>query len=449
VRLTSRPPVGAVMDGWRAPPAARLRPHPEPPASQSTVASTSGVASTRWSITGRLPSRALPLSSMLISITHLSRVSLMPNPYHYGTPVEGPQFAGRQAELDALATRMRAGISVVVISPRRYGKTSLLRKAAAVVGREGAAVVGVNVLRCRDGAAFAARLAGAAFAARGGRWRRARQAVPEFVRRLRVSPEVTFEDDGTPRFSFSAGLAPAEVDTVVADVYRLLAEEAPARPAALMLDEFQAVTDLGRHFPSLFKALADEHPSVSLVLAGSKRHLMERLVLAADAPLFRMLDHLALGPLPDDVMWRYLRRQARRGGKLMPPDAATHLLSLAGPVPNDVQRLAYEAFDAAAASIDVTAVDAGFGQAVAHESALYADRFEGLAPGQRRVLDLLARSPVAEVYSAAFARRAGLATAASVDRALASLEDAELVVRRTGAWAVADPFLAGWLRQGG
>jgi uncharacterized protein len=373
----------------------------------------------------------------------------MTNPYHYGTPVEGQQFAGRQEELDALVTRMRAGISVALISPRRYGKTSLLRKATAVVERDGAAVLGVNVLRCRDGAAFAARLAGAAFAARGGRWRRARQAVPEFLKRLRVTPEVTFEDDGTPRFSFSAGLAPAQVDTVVADVYGVLAGESADRPAVLVLDEFQAVTDLGRHFPSLFKALADEHPSVSLVLAGSKRHLMEGLVLAPDAPLFRMLDHLALGPLPDDVMLRYLRRQAHRGGKAMPADAAGHLVSLAGPVPNDIQRLAYEAFDAAPGGIDVAAVDTGFALAVAHESALFADRFEGLAPGQRRVLDLLAREPVAEVYSAAFARRAGLATAASVDRALASLEASELAARRAGTWAVADPFLAGWLRQGG
>lgn len=373
----------------------------------------------------------------------------MPNPYHYGTPVEGPQFAGREEELDALVTRMRAAISVVLISPRRYGKTSLLRKAAAVLDRDGAAVVEVNVLRCRDGAAFAARLAGAAFAAKGGRWRRARQAVPEFLKRLRVSPEVMFEDDGTPRFSFSAGLAPAQVDTVVADVYGVLGAESNERPAVLVLDEFQAVTDLGRHFPSLFKALADEHPSVSLVLAGSKRHLMEALVLASDAPLFRMLDHLALGPLPDDVMLRYLRRQARRGGKPMAADAARHLLSLAGPIPNDIQRLAYEAFDAAPEGVDVPAVDAGFRLAVAHESALYADRFQALAPGQRRVLDVLARSPAAEVYSAGFARRAGLATAASVDRALASLEAAELVVRRGRTWAVADPFLGGWLRQGG
>jgi hypothetical protein len=309
-------------------------------------------------------------------------------------------------------------------------------------------VVAVNVLRCRDGAALAARLAGAAFAVKGGRWQRMRQAVPEFLKRLRVTPEVTFEDDGTPKFAFSAGVGPAQVDTVVADVYGLLAAEGAERPAVLVLDEFQAVTDLGRHFPGLFKALSDEHPAVSLVLAGSKRHLMERLVIAGDAPLFRMADHLALGPLPDAVMLRYLRRQARRGGKTMPADAAAHLVALAGPVPNDIQRLAYEAFDAADEHLDLATVDAGFALAVAHESALYADRFEGLAAGQRRVIDVLARQPTVEVYSADFARRAGLATAASVGRALTSLEAAELAVRRDGTWSVADPFFAGWLRQG-
>jgi hypothetical protein len=194
--------------------------------------------------------------------------------------------------------------------------------------------------------------------------------------------------------------------------------------------------------------LADEHPAVSLLLAGSKRHLMERLVIAGDAPLFKMADQLALGPLPDEVMLRYLRRQARRGGRTLLADAAAHLVALSGPVPNDIQRLAYEAFDAASDDgIHIGDVDRGFGLAVAHQSALYADRFEALAPGQRRVLDVLARQPTVEVYAAGFARRAGLATAASVDKALASLEAAELVVRRAGTWSVADPFLAGWLRQ--
>jgi len=79
-------------------------------------------------------------------------------------------------------------------------------------------------------------------------------------------------------------------DELVADVYAILSSLSAKRPAALVLDEFQAVPELGPHLPSLLKALADEHPQVSLVLAGSRRHLMEELVLNTGAPLYNMAE---------------------------------------------------------------------------------------------------------------------------------------------------------------
>jgi uncharacterized protein len=368
------------------------------------------------------------------------------NPYHYGTPVSGAQFAGREDETAALLNRMRDGINVVVISPRRYGKTSLLARATKLMDEDGGAVVGVNVLRCRDVATFAAQLATHTYRIKGGRWHRLRQAVPEFLRRLRVSPSVTFDGD-QPKFSFAPTLSVEDADTVIADVYAVLDELAERKPAVLMLDEFQAITDLGAHLPALFKALADANPRVSLVLAGSKRHLMERLVVSADAPLSGMAERFALDVLPDDVMTDYLRRRAQAGGKPMSKDAAVHLLTLGGPVPNDIQQLAYEVFTIAERRIGADDVDRGLARAVEHEASLHADRFEALAPGQRRVLSELAAAPTTEPYSAAFARRVSLATAGSVRKALESLVADDLVSVRGGVYRAANPFFAAWLRE--
>jgi hypothetical protein len=372
----------------------------------------------------------------------------MANPYHYGTPVSGDQFAGREQETAGLVARMRDGINVVVISPRRYGKTSLLARAAARMRDDDAAVVEINVLRCRDVATFAAQLANHAYRLKGGRWHRVRQAVPEFLRRLRVSPSVTFEGD-QPKFSFSPALTVEDAETVIADVYAVLEELSQRKAAVLVLDEFQAITTLGGHLPSLFKALADAHPHVSLVLAGSKKHLMERLVVSADAPLFGMAERFALDVLPDDVMTAYLRTRADVGGKPMSQAAAERLVELAGPVPNDVQQLAYEVFNVAERRITVDDVERGLLMAVEHEATLHADRFESLAAGQRRVLSELARAPASEPYSASFARDVGLATAGSVRTALEALLADELVSVRGGVYRVANPFFAAWLRESG
>ena len=208
------------------------------------------------------------------------------NPFHYGTPAEGEHFAGREAELAALLSRLRTGVNVVVISPRRYGKTSLLLRAEREIERNGATVIHANVLRSRDLGAFASQLATQAFRAPGGRWHRARQAVPEFLRRLRARPVVTFEGEH-PKFGFDTGLSAPDADNVIADIYGVLSDLADRRPAALVLDEFQAIVELGAHLPGLLKALADAHPQVSLVLAGSRRHLMEQLVSSSERSAIR------------------------------------------------------------------------------------------------------------------------------------------------------------------
>ncbi|MCU1600976.1 MAG: hypothetical protein JWO22_1685 [Frankiales bacterium] len=370
----------------------------------------------------------------------------MGNPFHYGTPVTGAQFAGRKEELRALTSRMRDGINVVVASPRRYGKTSLIGKAGAELERSGAAVVQVNVLRCRDLPTLASQLLTHAYRAKHGGWHRLKHGVPDFVRRFRVSPALGFDASGMPKFTFAPTMTSTDADAVLADVYALLAELSAKAPAVLVLDEFQAIADLGDHLPGLFKALADEHPSVSLVVAGSKKHLMERLVTTRDAPLFGMAEHLALDVLPADVMTAFVVRRSRAGGKDMPKPVADLLVELSGPVPNDVQHLAYEVFDVAGATVTAADVEAGLQRAVQHEAGLHADRFEALSPGQRRVVAQLAVEPTSQPLSASFVRQVRLANSSSVRKALEVLVADELVVQRDGSYRVADPFFAAWLR---
>lgn len=373
---------------------------------------------------------------------------MSPNPFHYGTPVVGEQFVGRERELDALLSRMRNGINVVLLSPRRYGKTSLLLAAEErlVGGKPRGAVVKANVLRSRDLATLAGRLASSAYRIPGGRWHRTKQAVPDFLGRLRVRPGVSFDDQAQPTFLFEAGLAVAAGEEVIADLYALLAQEAADRPAVLILDEFQAITDHGPHLPDLLKALADAHPNVSLVVAGSRRHLMERLVTSERAPLYGMAQKLALGPIPDEIMVPFLRHRAEAGGKAMADKTARLVVGLAGPVPNDIQHLAYESFEVAGRRIDTAAVTDGLDQAVAHEASTYAELFAARPPGQRRVLVALAAGPASLVFSAAFARSVALAGSNSVKRAVDALDEDELVARREGRPAVADPFFAAWLK---
>jgi len=82
--------------------------------------------------------------------------------------------------------------------------------------------VRINVLQCPDLATLAAKLASETYSLPGGTWRRARHAVPEFLRRFRVTPIITFDEGGHPTFLFSPGLSGPRADELVADVYAIL-----------------------------------------------------------------------------------------------------------------------------------------------------------------------------------------------------------------------------------
>ena len=371
------------------------------------------------------------------------------NPFHYGTPVEGDQFTGRQEELGALLTRMRNGVNVVLLSPRRYGKTSLLHAAEGRLAkaRPPAAVIEVNVLRATSLAGLAGLLTAGAFHLAGARWHRARQAVPEFLRRVRVHPIVTFDPAGNPRFGFDAGLTARDAETVLADVYALLAEEAAKRPAVLVLDEFQAITRYGDYLPGLFKALADAHPRVSLVLAGSKRHLMEELVIHHQAPLFGMAQRLSLGPIPgrrDGGLPPPAGRRRRASPSTTPPPPSCWTWPDRCPTTSSTwpSRLTRPPSTPSTCPPSTSAWPG--------PSTTTASSSPRIWPGSRparggywrpspRLLPL-------EPYSAAFARSAGLASGSSVRKALQPLLQNEDVVERDGRLAVADPFFAAWLR---
>ncbi|MEJ0014260.1 MAG: hypothetical protein WDN07_01290 [Actinomycetota bacterium] len=161
-----------------------------------------------------------------------------------------------------------------------------------------------------------------------------------------------------------------------------------------------------------------------------------------------MLEHIALGPIPEEDWIPFLLDRAKSAGRPFNDElSAKKIYAKAGPIPFDIQQLAYEAFNQAAKKIDDDAVSSALSELVRHRSADYAITFERLAPGSRRVLQAFAEGSKGSIGSAAFATQTKLANAASVQRALTPLKENELVVLQNGEYMVDDPFFAVWLRS--
>jgi hypothetical protein len=367
------------------------------------------------------------------------------NPFHYGSPVRGDGFTDRRVELDALVGRMLDGQNVILLSPRRYGKTSLLQRAMDSVRRRGGRTGYATLVRASDRREVAEALLAAVLAGPAGWLARRRTELAGLLAGLRVQPTVTLLPSGAWQVTF--GTAPARVswEGVLEDTMRILARVARQHPTSLVLDEFQRTAEIDPGLPGVFKAIADELHDVSLVFAGSKLHIMRELSTGPGAPLLGMGERISLDVIPEADMVALLCKRAAAGGKPTTAPVAAAIYRGVDGVPNDVQKLAYAAFAAAGSRLDAEAVSAGFAEIVSLEAVDFAELYEQCAPSQQRLLKALATAPETAIYSHEFLHRVDVANANAVRKAIDVMSRRELVRLTPRGWQVANPFFRSWL----
>jgi hypothetical protein len=280
---------------------------------------------------------------------------------------------------------------------------------------------------------------------------RVRRTVEDVVRHLRVAPTVSFNPDGAVSFALDPRAGPASWLDVLVDAIGLLEHVAARRGAALVLDEFQSIDDIGpKGLGGVFKALADQTRRSSLVFCGSHLAVMEKLTRSPGAPLLGMGETFRIEAIPAPEMVAHLVARAGSGGKRLTDADAGLIYTLADGIPNDVQWLAHAAYEAAgsARTVGPADVEAGLGIIVAHQASGFAERYETLSAVQQRLLRALARGPIRQIYGRPVLEALRVANANAVTKAVRALSDRELVRRDGGAWMVANPFFRRWILDG-
>ena len=373
----------------------------------------------------------------------------MPNPFEFSDPVLGQSFADRTTELKTLTTRMMAGQNVIVISPRRYGKTSLILNAQAAVRKRGGRTGLANLFWCQTRQDVAQELANAVVRGPLG-W--LRRHVEELRSRLASLPgaSLSLEKDGY-RVSLSPLKPQSDWTAEIRHVMQLLREAQSERhPVSLVIDEFQKVAEIDPALPGLFKSLTDlELRGVSLVLSGSRRHVMHDLHSGPGAPLLGVGELMTLDLVPESDMIAFLQRRAQAEGKRLSETAARLLFERARGVPAYVQRLAFEAFEAGEHEIDEQVAERAVTTVLKRERQYFEVIYEDLAPNQRNLIRALAIRTARNIMSRDFLDRARLRAASSLQRALSALEAAEKVELGPDGWQVSDPLFALWLARRG
>ena len=230
---------------------------------------------------------------------------------------------------------------MVVIAPRRTGKSSLMRACVEELRAGGVLVAGATSSP-PDKGRLVEQLTTALYRGLLSPFERAGRRSLDFLRRMPVAPVATVDpEDGSLSFTMPQTLRRGDVDVTLERLLRLPAEVAAerGRRVALVLDEFQEVTRIDRDLPRAMRAVFQQQPGVAHVYLGSHRHMPEALHRAERTALPKRQGDGA-GPIPAAEFGPFIAERFAATGRSITPDAVDHVLAITAGQPYDTQELA-------------------------------------------------------------------------------------------------------------
>ncbi len=376
----------------------------------------------------------------------------MENPFRYGSIVSGEYFVDREQERAELELDMSSGQNVVLVSPRRYGKTSLVLTVARQLRSRGVLVAYLDLLATPSKAQLADGLATALYGDLVGFKDRTIHKVTEFFTKRSLQPRFSTSSDGTPSVELGLGERAQDLDAALKRLLEIPGQiaEDQKKQVAVVLDEFQDARVIDEHLPSLIRSVWQMQPDVSHLFLGSQRHMMESLFTSKAEPMYRMAKPMVLEPIRHDVFAAFIKSRFAATGREITDDAVDEILKVTACQPHDTQELAHFTWTLAYIEQVVATprlVERALDRVVRAESARYTEAWIGLTKTQRLILSALAASGgTSAIYSESYRRQYGLGVHSTVQSSLKGLRENDLVeVVPPGEYRIPDPFLRSWL----
>jgi len=374
------------------------------------------------------------------------------NPFVFGEIIDEPNFVDRTTELDQLVRDLADGQKIFLLSPRRFGKSSLVALALFKLKKRHIHTVSITVSSYSSYAQFLEKFAEKVLRA-AGPWDRVKDWVTRFGRS--VKPDINYNMT-TGEVSVSLGKGPGfDPIPIAPEVFAMpgeLTKNAGFR-MAICLDEFQQISEFnGGSVENAIRNEVQEQREVGYVFAGSQPSLMKEM-LSANRPFHRAGPLMFLDKIPAADWKDFITRQFRNRGRTLDDKGLETLLQIADLIPYDVQRIAHELWDYAELKdkheLHASDVNSVTDSLVAGQSTYYELLWEQLSVRQRATLQALAEQGPGAMYSQAVLTEFRLGPASTVQKALHSLDSRDILDRYKDTYFFLDPLFPRWIREKG
>lgn len=373
----------------------------------------------------------------------------MRNPFILKALPPDRPFCNRVAELEGLKDHARAGADVVLSSPRRYGKTSLVFRVLDQLESDGYLTIYTTFDQI-DSPENAAKILAQGITSA---IQRREKGLDKAIRWAKAAltgfqPAATIDQNGTPVFTVAPRLGASGLDLLEQTMQDLEAMSAKLDgKVVLVFDEFQEVTKLpnsGGVEGLLRTRIQAQHFSHFFV--GSRRSVLEAMFTDRGRPFFKSALMLNLAPLPASDLIPYYIGRFKEGNVHCTEEVAAFLCNCSRGYGFYAQQLGYYAYSFAGEEVLISNAEKAFDMVLEQASPGFEILLSNLKLNQIKLLKALAAEQTLELTSGEYLKCHGL-IASNVAYAKTVLTELDLIEKSPDGWRLTDHVFGEWLNR--
>lgn len=351
----------------------------------------------------------------------------MDSPFLFGKTVSEEAFTNRQADIKRLSINLQNHINTILISPRRWGKSSLVKKITAQISNRNTRVVMLDLLGIRSEEEFYKVLAKETIKATSNKITEIIETGKEFLKH--VTPKISLGTD--PMQDFDISFEWKEVEKNYAEILNLPQQIAKKKKLHLIIciDEFQNCESFkeSKLFQKRLRTEWQHHHNVTYCLYGSRQHMMAELFEKQSNPFYKFGDVMYLPKISRGDWIHFIQQQFRSTKKNINEDLANLIAAMVEDHSYYVQQLSYLVWIATSKTVTQEIVSAAIEDLLAQNSMLYTRDTENLTNAQFNFLRAIADGVHSGLSSKAILHKYQLGTSANVLKIKKGLIQKELI----------------------
>lgn len=372
----------------------------------------------------------------------------MEAPFVFGKIATNENFTDRQQETVHLVNNFESLINTIIISPRRWGKSSLVNKAATIAMKEDKKlkICTVDLFNVKTEEQFYTVFTQSIIEGTASKWDEAVEYAKKFFSHL--IPKISIGTN--PMNDVSIDFDWEEMKKNPDEILNLPERIAKTKGFKIVvcIDEFQNIAEFNDpvFFQRRLRAHWQKHQKVSYCLYGSKRHMMMEVFADASMPFYKFGDLFFLEKIDSEHLISFIKERFASTGKTITDEACKRIVSLTDCHPYYTQQLSQLSWLRTSSECDDEIVTLAHESLVEQLSLLFTNLIETFSFQQICYLRAVIAGEKAITNSETMYKY-HISSATAASRSLKTLITKDILDSKAGKISFQDPIFKYWLKN--